>query len=505
MAISSPGTWDRFNRTNVSLDAVTGAPAVDTTRAGAFGGAAADRPEARPESLFIAGERSPTGGAASSARGIFATLGVAPDSATAPSSLRAASVMRSGGVTHVVLQQQVAGTDVTGASVKIHLGVSGGFVVTGRPVGDLVERRPQDAPKATEDDAGREAARMFDIDPEAIREVKREVFPDADGSGRWTYRVSLLAPEAQADVRAYLDGSTLDLLLSFNVASALQGKATVFPVSPGRTPRLRSVRLGGLGPVPGDRLTGRSLTVSPALPPTVSRADRDFRLAATQAGFDEANAYHHLRRMIRYFAGILPRSRMPSPPFSPIRAVVRDVSSPNNAYYWPSTGELRFGDFGARPTARSADIVYHECAHAVSDSAARLARAPSDSQPRGLSEGYSDYFSNSILDDPRLGDWVAPAYARDSSNTALRFPPGFVGREHDTGAVWAAMLWSIRSQIGQPACDRLVLESLYYLGPQSTFADGRDALVAADRQMNRSATGVGAHESVIAAAWAARI
>jgi hypothetical protein len=111
-----------------------------------------------------------------------------------------------------------------------------------------------------------------------------------------------------------------------------------------------------------------------------------------------------------------------------------------------------------------------------------------DTQARGLSEGFSDYFAASLLDDPRFADYAAddPHGARNCSD-ALQFPPAFVGEEHATGAVWASVLWAIRSAIGRATCDQLVVESLDFLDNTSTFEDARTALHAVDAALNRDA------------------
>ena len=79
-------------------------------------------------------------------------------------------------------------------------------------------------------------------------------------------------------------------------------------------------------------------------------------------------------------------------------------------------------------------------------------------------------------------DW--PRAARNCSDRALRFPNDYTGDEHDTGAVWAAVLWSIRQQIGAAITDRVVLESLNFLGPGSSFDDARVALHTVDERLN---------------------
>ena len=122
-----------------------------------------------------------------------------------------------------------------------------------------------------------------------------------------------------------------------------------------------------------------------------------------------------------------------------------------------------------------------------------------------MSEGYSDYFASTILDDPRIGDWLAPMQARDASDAALRFPVGFVGEEHATGAVYAAMLWSLRQRLGPPTMDRIAFESLFFLSPTSSFLEGRAALLAADRLLAGGGASVGPHAGAIEEAWAARI
>ncbi len=385
-----------------------------------------------------------------------------------------------------MLQQQVEGHDVVGANLKVNVAPSGAFVVTGRPMGDLAGRAPRQPVAVTPEQATAAAAAMFDLEPSAARETKLEVFPLADGSARWSYRVSLVLEEPCADVRAYIDAVDLSLLLSFNIASALRGRASIVRIDPLRTPTLVEVGLADLGPTPADQLAGGRLIVTPGRMPAVARGNRDFRMVETDAGFDEANAFYHLRSALRYFGSLRGRRRFPSPPFRPLRAVVRDHTSPNNAFFRPLNNDLRFGDVGPRPTARSADIIYHEFSHAISDVAARLGRAPLDSESRGLSEGYSDYFANSILDDPRFAVWVAPGAARDASDPTLRFPAGFAGSEHDTGAVWAGVLWGIRSKAGARDTDRIAFESLFLLSPQSTFEDALNALLSADGQLAAS-------------------
>jgi hypothetical protein len=507
MALTSPATWQRFSQVNVGLDALQGSPGVRSKPSGAFGRSAKVRtlqPATRGEALVLTGEGGFSGSAAAAARTLFAELGVAPKQATRRSSVRPVTAFGSRAGQTVVLQQHIDGHDIVGANVKIQFAPSGSFTVSGRPIGDLADRRPKEEVSTTAEQARLAAATAFDLDPSTARETSLKVFPLAEGGARWVWRVSLFVESPVADVRAYLDAVHLDVLLSYNVASAFRGTASVYPIDPLRTPDLRRVSLADLGPIPADQLSGGRLIVVPSTPPGLSRPDRDFRLTDTDVGFDEANAYYHLRSALRYFGSLRGRRPFPSPPFRPIKATVRDQQSPDNAFYLPDTGELRFGDVGSRPTARSADILCHELGHAVSNTAGRLSMGLPDSQTRGLSEGYSDYFAASKLGDPHFGDWVSPDDARDASNPNLRFPLGFQGSEHETGAVWAGVLWAIRSQAGARDTDRITFESINMLSENSSFADGLTALLRADADLSAIGQTSASHAGVIAAEWARR-
>jgi Fungalysin metallopeptidase (M36) len=187
-----------------------------------------------------------------------------------------------------------------------------------------------------------------------------------------------------------------------------------------------------------------------------------------------------------YFDELVDQGLLQARPFAPMVALVNDPESPNNAYYMPTTGQLRFGLFGPRSSARSAAIVIHEFGHAVTDAIAELGRSRiRNTESRGLSERYSDYFAASKLDDPRLGDYVADVAegARNCSDPNLRFPDGFSGEEHDTGAVWAAVLWAIRGRLGEETTDRLAIECVDFLDSSSSFDDARAALRSVDDQL----------------------
>jgi hypothetical protein len=502
------GVSDAFNRVQVDLADLVGSPGLPRPgelaerMSGAFGGAYAQRAEG--DQPFLFGEiadrllGSPQAKVSSFVGRLNDGL---PDSQLLPDDMTVLVTKESATGTHLVVQQTLRGTEVVGARFQLHLGDdSRPYGLTGRPVGDLPSRDPGGPPRTSDIDAIDALRRHFGLPREIRIGVQRVVFP-VPGQAVWAYEGRFVLYDPIADVRAYVRADDLSLLVSYNVASsALRGEANVFPVNPRRTPNLTTVRLDHIGPTPPDRLTGPVVEVRPRTGAAFTQAFRDCRLQPADPGFDEAHAFYHLGNAVRYFESILDRPILQAAPFAPVRAIVRDPQSAGNAFFVPSTGQLLFGDFGARPTARSADIIYHEFGHAVSDAICRLGRSPLLNTPgRGMSEGYSDYFQASAFEHPRIGDFVLNSARglRDISKTGLRFGPGFEGEEHATGEIWGAVLWGIRSRLGAGVSDMIVVESLQFLNPNATFEEGLGALLQADARLFPTAGQGGRHEDVI--------
>ena len=367
--------------------------------------------------------------------------------------------------------------------MDLHEDERGVYGVTGRPLGDLEARDPGARPALDPREVLGACAEHFGVDDLRAAAPEPVVFPLGEG-GAWAYEVRFRVPADAADVRAYLRADDLALLLSSNQASTATGRARVYPADPLTTPELVDATLEGLEE-PGRLLRGRALDVVPATGGRIVRADRDFTADPARAEFDEPQVYHHAWRALEWFRALTDPPLLATAPFAPMRIVVRDPGSPDNGYYRPDWGDMHFGMFGARSSARDASVVIHELGHAVTDAICRLGRSfARDTEARGLSEGFSDYFAASLLDDPRLGPFIAGDRegARNAADPSLRFPRDYRGEEHDLGAVWAAVLWALRGRAGADT-DRLVVESLDFLGPASTFEEARTALRTVDDRL----------------------
>ena len=508
-AAASPPAWRELYRRRVDLADVVGSPGLPELSALAkllattFGGWCDQMPGVDHPFLFGSFSARLAGPPDDQARAFIGRLNAAlVGTELPPEQMSVLVAKRSATGTHVVVQQTIRGAEVVGARFQVHIDDDGRpFGLTGRPVGDIPARDPGEPPPTPDADATEAIRDVFNVPPDVPIAIQRVVFP-LPGDAVWAFQGRFVTRDPVADIRAYVRADDLAPMLSHNVASAaLRGEAKVFPVNPFRTPTMKIVRLDHIGPVPADRLAGSVVEVRPASGTPFAHALRDCRLEPGDAGFDEAQTYYHLCGAIRYFESILDRSLFEAAPFTPITAIIHDPRSRNNSFFIPDSGELLFGDFGSRPTSRSADIIYHEFGHAVSDAICRLGRGmEADTPARGMSEGYSDYFQASAFDHPSIGDFIAnrPEGMRDISKAGLRFGAGFGGEEHTSGEVWASLLWAFRERCGAGVADIVAIESLQFLDAAPTFETGLAALVQADRQLFPRDGRTGRHEEVLA-------
>jgi hypothetical protein len=482
--MAAPEAWDRYYQVNVDLDPLLGTPGIPSASIGETVDAAdGSFIQAADRGFFLVAHKPVRQDPVE----VYAALAGAPESgafATLTGTVRR-QVRQTEVGTHVQVEQLVRGSRVIGSEARVHSDQDGVFAITGSPLGDISARDPGPAPPMDHDAALKTCAERFELDEglEGAR-VEEVVFPDGEGA-IWAYEVGFVVAQDSADVRVYLRADDLSVLLSYNISSAATGQAEVYEVNPLQTPNLVAVTVDGLED-PGELLRGATTNVTQASGTRLDRPGGDFRVPPTDPAFDEIQAYFQLRRVKEYFDGIADGALMGGKPFTPMTALVNDPRSPNNAYYTPSTGELRFGAFGSRSSARCSAIVYHEFGHAVTDGICQLGRARAkNTESRGLSEGYSDYYAASFLNDPRIGDYVMdnPNGARNCSDPNLRFPAGYVGEEHATGAVWAAVLWAVRERVGQGTADKLAIEALDFLGFSSTFGDAKAALHSVDDKL----------------------
>jgi Fungalysin metallopeptidase (M36) len=487
---------DLASRPTIVLQPPISTETKDLFIEGSFGEPVSDNPT---EALIAVGQRisSETLGIASKAENLRVTR--------SESSLIGA---------HLIATQTVEYLPIFGSEITIHLdNERRAYALTGRPFPEALGARLNRPPEKHSDPAS-VVSNYLELPLSGA--VVEEVAIDVDESFVPCFLVDGQTYEPFGCWRALVsfDGS---LLAIYNIASASYAEANAFLQNPFRGSMTR-VRLDNLTDQTG--LNGLYALVKNRSSAEVSSQNGMFVYAETDPSFDEPNLYFFLDQLRNTCQNRLGISENGSTflsknaTFNPIVGHVHEPDSPNNAFYNPGDGQLYFGDIDIddmeRYTSRSRDIVIHEFGHAISDSICRLGRTFPHTQSRAMSEGYSDYFAASMLDNPVIGDYFMndPSGFRNCQNDK-HFPAGYVGREHDVGEVWSGFLWSLRqnSDVGRGVADVLALQSLYFLGPWRTMWQGMEAVVLADRRLFPADDigTIGRHEADIRAAFNARI
>jgi Fungalysin metallopeptidase (M36)/Fungalysin/Thermolysin Propeptide Motif len=415
---------------------------------------------------------------------------------------------------HVVGAQTVEYLPVYGSELTVHLdNERRPYALTGRPFPDALGSRLS-RPLRKHPDPASIVSDALKLPLDAVTIEEAAVPIDQNFVPSFVVDAQTYAPFACWRALVSFDGR---LLAVYNIASSFYGEASAFLESPLRGSPAR-VRLDNLKDP--TRLEGHYAAVKTRPDADISSQNGEFFYAETESSFDSPNLYFFLDQIRATF-----RSQFGNPQdgptlletqanFNPMVGYVHDPSAENNAYYSPETRQLYFGDIhldsDERYTSRSRDIVIHEFTHAITDSICNLGRTMPHTQSRAMSEGYSDYFAASTLDNAVMGDYFMndPAGFRSCQNNR-RFPAGYAGEEHDVGEVWSGFLWSLRQDpdIGRGVTDVLALQSLYFLGPWRTIWQGMEAIALADRRLfpTDDVSATGRHEANIRAAFANRI
>jgi subtilisin-like proprotein convertase family protein len=281
-----------------------------------------------------------------------------------------------------------------------------------------------------------------------------------------------------------------------------------------------------LGVVESGPLRGPFAMLVDKQAPNVAPPDASGSLLFRRAddGFEDVNAYFHIDRTQRYLQSLGYRNARAIAPYA-VEVDAHAAAGLDNSVFVPSaslpgTGTLYFGE-GGTDDAEDADLVVHEYAHALHEWISPGSFTGSfASEARAVSEGFGDYWAFSSHYAQRVAsgrdpfcfaDWDARCWLDDASQQCA-YPPGTdclrrldstrtmndyergetSGVEHRNGAIWSSALREIFLQLGKEITDTLVLESLFGVPPQPSFAVMARRLIDADRLLYN-----GAHGAVI--------
>ena len=148
---------------------------------------------------------------------------------------------------------------------------------------------------------------------------------------------------------------------------------------------------------------------------------------------------------------------------------------------------------GTADGAMDEDLISHEYTHGVSNrllnGEATGGGLPFGPQTWALGEGWSDFMSTSITEDPIAGEYIClnpngcPLYPYDASplvySDLCQVTNGC--EPHRDGEIWTAALWDIRKALGRNQTEQLVIDGMKNTTPaRASFLDARDGILAAD-------------------------
>ncbi len=189
-----------------------------------------------------------------------------------------------------------------------------------------------------------------------------------------------------------------------------------------------------------------------------------------------------------------------------VRAEAQDGSGTNNANFAtpPDGSRPRMQQFlftaptPDRDSSVDGDVVFHEYGHGISN---RLigngGTGLSGTQSGAMGEGWSDYWAITINGDGAVGEYVVnsavgirrAAYTVPSAAVHDSYADVCAGgcEVHNDGEVWAATLWDLRTQLGAPITNSIVLNGMKFTPTRPSFLNARDGILQADQNLNGGA------------------
>ncbi len=251
-------------------------------------------------------------------------------------------------------------------------------------------------------------------------------------------------------------------------------------------------------PAPGApfKLTGDYVRITnleaPLYSPPTARGPH-FPYLRSSDHFEAVNCYYHLTvnqlylQMLGYDS--INNRRIDVDPHG--------LNGADNSHYVGNatgTGYLAFGDGGV-DDAEDADIILHECGHAIQDNQTIGAYFGNGTngfgnESRAMGEGFGDFwaFSNtwfastaSGFDVAAMGEWDALSMGGLRRLDRVKtYPVGMTNSLHADGEIWSRSLYDIFLSLGKNATDILVLNHHWLVGSNPRFSDAAEALLAAD-------------------------
>ena len=424
---------------------------------------------------------------------------------------------------HVLYQQYHAGKPISGAWVRIDIDKEGRVYNIHNdlvPEPEMAKARKIDAKLAEEApkvlsaaEAKSRAIEAAAAGPDDAVEVLHNelVYYPREGVPVLTWKVIVKTTPPKSHTRTrrpaewkmYLDAETGAIVEKRNLLRFIDGKGRVFDPNPVVT--LNDTSLSDRSQIPDKAYTEVVLrdlkrsgflegpfVTTKATKKRIQRKNHDFRFKRADRAFKEVMVYFHIDRIQRYLQELGFKNVLNHP--IPVNI---DGQRDDNSHYSPSDRDLTFGTGGV-DDAEDADIILHEYGHAIQDD--QVPGFGASDEGGAMGEGFGDFLAASFFSDvkpkemkPTLGNWDATAYSGDEPpylrrlDSNKKYPKDLDGEVHDDGEIWSACLWELRGALGRRSTERLVIAHHFLLARDSGFEDGANALITADKKLNKGA------------------
>jgi hypothetical protein len=245
------------------------------------------------------------------------------------------------------------------------------------------------------------------------------------------------------------------------------GRGVIFPSGP-KTSQLQETILKNL--IGDGTLTSLKLAVTSQVEKAFNH-EQVFIYDPADVRFTQVQAYYFVDRAMEWFSNVL---KVTIPFKIELETHVGAPARTNSAFYY--SGKIRLGEGDGityKEIAHDPSIVTHEVGHALVQS---LAQLPYEGEGGSLNEGFADFFTAVMFDNPRMGEsaYMKGPYKR-TVEVSYTYQQKNGGLYHDSG-ILSGTFWDLKKALGSPTASRIAVKTLARLGPGGNFTNLRVAI-----------------------------
>jgi len=323
--------------------------------------------------------------------------------------------------------------------------------------------------------AQKAAFKYLGITEKRMNTKAQEIYFNTRNGLKNAYMFKIASEKPLGDFLVVVDAENADILYCNNFMAFYEGKVTAYKTNPLKCDITKE---NALNIKTNNHLYGKYVKAINEDVQDAYSETNNFIFKQKNTHFDEGNIYFNINRIHDYYKNVMGYTGLDKQ----MNATVHYRDHYDNAFFSPWSHSFSFGDGNKfNDLAEEASVIYHEYTHAVTGDLAGLGTY---GEAGGMNEGYSDYFGNTLTNDPDIGEWacakMGKAYLR-SCNNNTHYPEDIKHECHADSLMWSAPLWQIREKFGAKVADKIIHFSRYYINNSSKFVDGLQGLLKADQ------------------------